>query len=107
MALLSSKKSRFGWLKSIRQDLLFSRGIMLIIVWFAYRMSEWAMAYSGTVLAIAKPEELGAALQSASLVIGSVGVLPIALLTWGLNAYNQMRANQPVMVEDRRKAEDK
>ena len=78
---------------------LFSRCILLFILWFAYRMGEWGWAVVGTVIAKAGPADLGPALTGIAAAIGAVGVAPIAVMTWGLNAYQQMRAAQPRVIE--------
>lgn len=79
------------WLKRTLDNRLFSRAVMVYICWFAWRMSDWAMAFAGTVLVMDGQKDF----QGAAMLVGAIGVLPVALLTWGLNAYNAMRASQP------------
>ncbi len=104
MALLSSKKPRMNPLKTLGkwlEDGWWTRGLLVFQCWFCYFIVDWSMAFASTALAT-KADLLGAAAN-----IGAVAAIPQALLMLATNKYVEMRAAQPRIIEDRRKAEDK
>ncbi len=74
----------------------FARLMVMFQFWFCYFIVDWSMAFGSTALAT-KVDLLGAA-----AIIGAVAAIPQALLVLATSKYMEMRAAQPMVIQDRR-----
>jgi hypothetical protein len=64
-----------------------SRGFLVAQFWLAFHMTDWAMAFASTALAVPnRPDLLGVA-----ATIGAVAAVPQALLMLATNKYIEFR----------------
>ena len=78
----------------------FGRALVLVQVAFAWNLLTWSEAFASTALAT-KADLVGTA-----GVIAATAAAPLGLITLAINKYLEMRANQPVVMKDRRREHD-
>jgi hypothetical protein len=83
-----SVKNVFSSASEILDQGWMSRGFLVGQFWLAFHMTDWAMAFASTSLAVAnRPDLLGVA-----ATIGAVAAVPQALLMLATNKYIEFRA---------------
>lgn len=76
--------------------------LLVGMFYFAWNLTYWAESFASTALyqlAQGKTIEW----MGIAATIGAVAAAPIGLMTLLLNKYMDMRASQPVVIQDRRK----
>lgn len=86
----------FSWLGAGLDAGWFSRILVVAQFYFVYWLLDWSMSFASTALAT-KADLMGSAAN-----IAAVAAVPQALLMLATNKYMEMRAQQPVVITDRR-----
>ena len=74
----------------------FARLLLIFQCWFCYFIVDWSMAFASTALAM-KADLLGAAAN-----VTAVAAIPQALLMLATSKFLEMRAQQAIVMQDRR-----
>lgn len=84
-------KKAFDTASEILDQGWMSRGFLVAQFWLAFHMTDWAMAFASTALAVPnRPDLLGVA-----ATIGAVAAAPQALLMLATNKYIELRNISP------------
>lgn len=86
----------FSWLGAGLDAGWFSRILVIAQFYFVYWLLDWSMSFASTALAT-KADLMGSAAN-----IAAVAAVPQALLMLATNKYMEMRAQQTVVINDRR-----